>query len=203
MAFGDQPTLEKPDDVLRELEQADAVRHGRLRAPHALGHVAEREAELIHEHCVGPRLLDRRKVFPRHVLDEREQERFAVIGLANEGRNRREARGTRGTPAPFAGDQLPGAAGDGANNDGLHETLRPHRIGKLRDSLGIEAPPRLTRVRANRPERQLDELGGSGRTPDQHLEAPPQAASGRLSGHVAAFMAREKRAEQGRREPAY
>ena len=39
---------------------------------------------------VGARLLDRGEILARDVLDEADQERVAVVGLADHGRQRRE-----------------------------------------------------------------------------------------------------------------
>ena len=50
------------------------------------------------------------ELLARDVLDEREQERVAVVRLAHERRHGRDARLARGPPAALAGDQLPAAA---------------------------------------------------------------------------------------------
>ncbi len=79
MALRDRPALDEAEHVVRELEQPDTVRHRRLRAADALCDLAQREPELVHEHRAGARLLDRREILARHVLDEREDERIAVV----------------------------------------------------------------------------------------------------------------------------
>ena len=58
VALGDLAAGEHPEHVLGQLEQADAVRDGRLRAADALGHLAERELELVDQRRVRARLLD-------------------------------------------------------------------------------------------------------------------------------------------------
>ena len=76
---------------LGQLEQTDAVRDGRLRLADAFGDLAEREPELVEQQRVGARLLDRRQILARDVLDEREQERVAVVGLADDRGHSRDA----------------------------------------------------------------------------------------------------------------
>ena len=85
MAFGELPALEHAEHVVGQIEQADPVRDGRLRAADALRHLAERQPELVDQHRVGARLLDRRQLLARDVLDQAEQQRVAVVGLAYDG----------------------------------------------------------------------------------------------------------------------
>ena len=70
------------EHVVRKLEQPDAVRDRRLRAADPLGDLAEREAELVDQHRVRARLLDRRELLARDVLDQRR-------AAARRGRRRR------------------------------------------------------------------------------------------------------------------
>ena len=49
MAFAQLAPLDHPKHVVWQLEQADPVGDGRLRPPHALRNLAEREAELVDE----------------------------------------------------------------------------------------------------------------------------------------------------------
>ena len=78
--------LEHLQDILRQLEQPHAVRHRRLRLPDLLGEVAERQAELVEHGGEGARLLDGRQIFAGDVLDQAEQQRVAVVGLAHHRR---------------------------------------------------------------------------------------------------------------------
>ncbi len=87
MALGQLAALDHREHVVGQLEQPDAVRDGRLRLADALGDLAEREAELVQKERVGARLFDRRQILARDVLDEAEQQRVAVVCLANERRN--------------------------------------------------------------------------------------------------------------------
>ena len=98
--------LDHREHVVGQLEQPEPVRDGRLRTADALGDLAERELELVDEQRVAARLLDRREVLAGDVLDEAEQQRVAVVGLADHGRHGRHARLARRPPAALAGDQL-------------------------------------------------------------------------------------------------
>ena len=82
VALGELAAGEHPEHVLGQLEQAHAVRDGRLRAADPLGDLAERELELVDQGRVGARLLDRREVLAGDVLDEAEQQRVAVVRVA-------------------------------------------------------------------------------------------------------------------------
>ena len=101
VALGQLAALEHREHVVGKLEQPQAVRDGRLRAADALGDLAERELELVEQDGVGARLLDRRELLARDVLDEAEQERVAVVGLADERRqwSPRRPRGRRASGA--------------------------------------------------------------------------------------------------------
>ena len=88
MSLGQLPALDHPEHVVGQLEQADPVRDGRLGAADPLGHLAERERELVDQDGVGTGLLDRRQLLAGDVLDEPEQERLAVVGRAHDGRER-------------------------------------------------------------------------------------------------------------------
>ena len=85
-------------------------------------------AELVHQERVGPSLLDSGQFLTRDVLDQAEQERVAVVGLADEGGHRGHA-GLAGRPPPtLAGDQLEPAGCARAHHDRLDEPLRADRI---------------------------------------------------------------------------
>jgi len=72
----------------------------------ALGDLAERERELVDQHRVRARLLDRRQLLARDVLDEAEQQRVAIVCLAHDRRHARLAGLASRAPTPLAGDDL-------------------------------------------------------------------------------------------------
>src|SRR5439155_10940449 len=103
-------------------------------------------------------LLHGRQLLPGHVLDECEQERVAVVGLADERRNRLDTRLPRRPPAALAGDQLIAALRARADDDRLEQALRLDRPGQLVGRLGCEAAARLARIRMDLVERKPHEL---------------------------------------------
>jgi hypothetical protein len=94
--------------------------------------LAERELELVQQQRVGARLLDRRELLARDVLDQAEQQRVAVVGLAHERRHGRDAGLARRAPAALAGDQLEAAGRRGPHDDRLDEPLRANRVRERR-----------------------------------------------------------------------
>src|SRR5207248_7797102 len=123
------------------------VRDRRLRAADALRHIAEREPELVEQYGVAPRLLDGREILARHVLDEPEQERLAVVCLADDRRHRRRARLAGSSPAALARDQLVAALEPRPQDDGLDHALDPDRVGEPGRRRMVEALAGLARVR--------------------------------------------------------
>src|SRR6185369_4147641 len=109
-----------------------------------------------------------------------EQKRVAIVCLPNERRNRRRAGLLRGPPATLPGDQLEAARRPRPHEHRLDDALRLDRVRQRGCCLCVEPPPWLARVRMNRLDRQMRELG-LGRPSDQDLEAAAQAAPWLLS----------------------
>ena len=118
VAFGQPAFDEQLEHLVREVEQAQQVRDGDARAADALADLLAGEPELVDEQRAGASLLDRVEVLARHVLDQRELERLAVLVRRDDGRNHFEAGQLSGAPAALAGDQLVGAAGQGRTSTG-------------------------------------------------------------------------------------
>ena len=138
--------------------------------------VAERELELVHQQRVATRLLDRREILARDVLDQAEQQRVAVVGLADHGRHGRNAR----LRAPRASGARRRSARSrprarGRRTTGWTTPCVADRVGEPGGRLVVEAPPRLARVRVDLLERDVRELGRAGAA-DQDLEAAAEAA---------------------------
>ena len=170
VALGEVAAREHPEHVLRQLEQADAVRDGRLGATDPLGHLSERQLELVYQGRVGPRLFDGGQVLAGDVLDEADEQRVAVVRVPHDGRDRRHSRLAGRTPTALAGDELVATVGPRAHDDGLQHALVPDRGRQPRGRLGLEAAARLARVRVHRFDGEVQQLGLAG-SADQHLEA--------------------------------
>ena len=127
---------------------------------------------------VRARLLDRREVLARDVLDEAEQERVAVVRLADDRRHGREPGLARGAPAALAGDQLVAALRPRADDDRLDHALRADRLGEAGVASCVEAPARLARVRVD-----LRRPGAArARAPRRRRSAPRSRGRGRGVG---------------------
>ena len=174
VALGELAALDHREHVVGELEEPQLVRDRRLRASDPLGDLAEGQLELVQQHRVGARLLDRGEILAGDVLDEADQERVAVVGLADHGRQRGEPGLAGRAPAPLAGDQLVAALEPGPEHDRLHDALVADRVGEPVRRLVVEAPPRLARVRVDLVDRDVRELHR--RASDQDLEATAEAA---------------------------
>ncbi len=175
MTLGQLAALDHREDVVRELEQAQTVRDGRLRRADALGDVAQREVELVDEHGEGARLFDRRQLLTRDVLDEPEQERVAIGRVPDERGQRLQVRLARRPPAPLARDELVAPGGAWAQDDRLDDPLRPDRLRERESRLVLEALPRLLRVRMDLVDRDVRQLGAAGAA-DQDLEPAAQSS---------------------------
>jgi hypothetical protein len=141
--------------------------------PDPLRDVSERETELVLQDRVRPRLLDGRQILARHVLDERKEERIAVVGLTHEGRHRGKTGRFRRTPTALARNELVAPVAVGANDDRLDDALRANGVGKTADAFGIDAPPRLARVRPDSPDGEVHEICVGDGAADQDVEPAP------------------------------
>ena len=126
---------------------------------------------------VGASLFDRGELFACDVLDQPEQQRLAVVGVAHERRHGREPGFLRRSPAPLAGDQLE-AAGRRAG------ARRP--AGRAPASESSRPAPRSTRGRS------ASAAGAGSRGSSRRAGAPARArrghrraAPGRGRGRVA------------------
>src|SRR5439155_17480351 len=178
VAFRELPALDHAEHVVRQIEQADAVRHRRLRASDAFCDLAEREAELVEQYRVGPRFLHRRQLLARDVLDQSEQQRVAVIRLAHDRGNRRMPGLTCRTPAALTRDDLVAPGRTRPHEQRLDHALAADRLREPRARLGVEALAGLLRVGMDRVDRQLKQLGCARlEAADEHLEAAAEAAA--------------------------
>ena len=125
------------------------------------------------------RLFDRGELLAGDVLDERR------AGASRGRRPRGRSPGTVGSaglaggaPAALAGDQLVAARGRRRTTTGWITPCARTESASPCGRLGVEALARLPRVRVDRLDRELRELGRR-RAADQDLEPAAQAAAGR------------------------
>ena len=151
--------------------------------------VAERQTELVEHDREGARLLDRREILARDVLDEAEQQGVAVVGFADDGRHRLQLRVTRRAPAPLTCDQLIAAGSSWTDEHRLDDALRADRVRQPCAGIRVEASSRLPRVRVDRVDGQLGELGLR-RAAEQDFQAPSEASSSqaRSTSSIATFQ---------------
>jgi hypothetical protein len=74
------------------------------------------------------------------------------------------------SPTPFARDELEAPFASAPDDDRLENALQSNRARETGCCLGLEATARLPRVRVDRLDRQVNELGLA-RLAQQHLEA--------------------------------
>jgi hypothetical protein len=73
VSFREVAAREHPEHFLGQFQEAKAIRDGRLRPPHALRDIAQRQLELVDKRRVRTRLLDWGELFAGDVLDEPEE----------------------------------------------------------------------------------------------------------------------------------
>jgi hypothetical protein len=182
VSFGQLAANEHPQHLVRQLEQAQAIGDERLRTADALGHFAERKTELVDQHRVRARLLDRREILAGDVLDEREQQRVAIVSAANERRNRLDPGLAGRAPAALTRDQLVAAARLRPYDHGLQHPLVLQRLGEPGRRLRLEAPSRLAFVGSDLVDAQLYELGRVATAADENLQAATEPTPGGAYG---------------------
>ena len=79
VALGERAFVQQVEHLVREVEQAHEVRDGDAGAADAAADVLARETQLVDEQRAGARLLERVEVLARHVLDQRDLERLAIL----------------------------------------------------------------------------------------------------------------------------
>jgi hypothetical protein len=159
VSLGEIARGEQLERLIGEVEQAQQVGHGDTRAADAPAELLARQPELLDEQRAGARLLDRREVLARHVLDQRELERRGVVLRAHERGHGVEAGELRGAPTAFAGDQLVGAAGERAHEDRLQDAALAQRAGQREQARLVEVLAGLMRARPDQVDRQVAQLG--------------------------------------------
>jgi hypothetical protein len=154
--FAQIPAREHPQHLLRKFEQPQPVRNRWLRPPDAIGDIAERELELVHEGRVRARFLDGRKLLTRNVLNEAEKKGVAILYVADDRGKRGNSSRLRRAPAPLAGDELESSLGPPPYHDGLEHPLQADGARKTGSRLRLETTAWLARVGVNRLDGEME-----------------------------------------------
>ena len=93
-------------DRIGKTQQPHGICDRGAAASDALRDLLLRETVRFHQVREAHRFFERIEVFALQVLDDRDFERFAIVGVAHERRNRREPRRDGRAPTPFARDQF-------------------------------------------------------------------------------------------------
>src|SRR5712691_11419101 len=109
-------------------------------------------------------------------------------------------------PAALAGDDLVAACSARAYEQRLDDALSAHRLGESGAGLAVEPLARLLRVRMDRVDRQLEQLGRVRFEPaDENLEAAAEAAAVRRARQAPSPPSSRRRlrwSDDRRRSPA-
>jgi hypothetical protein len=100
----------------------------------------------LDELAIAFRLLVRIEVFALDVLDQRDFGRRRIVDLADNCRDRVQARALRSSPATLASDDLKPSIAVRTEKDRLQDTALGDRIGELIDRFFPELDARLFRV---------------------------------------------------------
>jgi hypothetical protein len=118
--------------------------------PDPAGQLLVGGAELVQQLLVGRGLLERVELLAVQVLQQRVAQHVVVGGLADDGRDRLQARLPTGPPAPLAHDELVALAavvvGQLPHDDGLEQPDLADGHDQLGQRLLVEVGARLQRV---------------------------------------------------------
>ncbi len=104
MAGRELAALDRGQDIVGELQQAQGVGDRDAALADALCDLLLRAAAGLHEPSVAARLLDRIEVGALQILDEGQFQVLELVGRPYHGGNARESGKARRSIAPFAGD---------------------------------------------------------------------------------------------------
>jgi hypothetical protein len=139
--------------ILGELEQSQEVRYCAAIFAGPRANLLGAELKFLPEPGEGVGCLDRIKVFPLNVFDQRDLKQTFVGNFANYDRYFPDFGLLGGTPTPFARDQLV-TFPHPADHQWLHDTVGADRLCKLRKSLALEKTPGLQWVGVDQVYRQ-------------------------------------------------
>ena len=145
MAGRELPALDRGQDVVGELQQAQGIGDRDAALADALCDLVLRVAAGLHEPSVAARLLDRIEVGALQILDEGQLQVLEPLGRAYHGGNGRESGKARCSKAPLAGDDAVAVA-IGLNHERLQHPVRGDGVCEIPKVAFIEGGARLVEV---------------------------------------------------------
>ena len=128
-----------------------------------------RGTEVVEQLLIGRGLFQRVKLLAVQVLHQRVAEHGIVVSLADDGRDHGKARSLRRSPAALAHDEFILSVAKVTNDDRLKEAYLGDGESEFVECVFVEGPSGLTRVRGDRADCHLLEVG-SGYRPQGWLE---------------------------------
>jgi hypothetical protein len=181
--------------IVRQVEQAQRVRHMLAALADLRRHRLLRAAETVDQRLVGFGFLDWIQIGALDVFDDRDLEHFAIVHRTHDCRNCCQPRAARSAPAAFAGDDLEhvGVGRIGPHQDRLQHALGADRLRQLLKLRFAERAARLLRVWNDAVDRDLGRRDHGGLVRDR--------ARGRFGRRFDGVARASIVAEQGR-QPA-
>ena len=108
------------------------------------------QPELVDEHLVGARFLDRVEILALDVFDQRHLEAsllLARVQLLDDDGDAMQARALRGAPAALAGDDLVPASLETTSDDRLNDAVGLDRVRQFLEALVLHVAARLIVIR--------------------------------------------------------
>ena len=142
-----------------KLEQPDRVRDVRPRPPYLSCQFVVGGGEVVEQLLIGGGLFQRVELFPVQVLHEGLTEQLVVGRAAHDGRDMLQAGLLAGTPPALSHDQLEPARHDLSDHDRLEQADLANGGGKFLQGVLVKVLPWLARVRRDRTDGDLIEVG--------------------------------------------
>jgi hypothetical protein len=137
MALSELSAFNEVKSIGREVKQTEQVGDRDAASPDPQPNLLARQTEFLDQRGAPFCLVNRVKVFARHVLDQGKLERSRVAVMADHGRDRLAPGQTRGSPPSLPGYQLI-AAGKRTHEDRLQDTPGTDRLGEREQCLLVE-----------------------------------------------------------------
>ena len=180
------PSVSSPRASIQSTSSGSSSSRSRFETPASSGRPARRPRRA---RARTRRSATRRRAPPRRARGSRGRRSRRARAAACRGRRpRARARAASARPASRAARQrrspaieLVAALGARPHDDRLQHALVADRRGEARGRLRLEPAARLARVRVDRVDREVEQLGARRRAADEHLETAAEAAARRAA----------------------